>query len=326
MGTQATEKDYKIFDIMDKKYIYKAVISVNSDMSESSSANNFIINCDGPGITSRTKTVCQNFNKLIRSLCSSKSAMLMNKCLNDSDYDYLNFWVNYELNGKSFIDNSSIEGEFKANMKNEIPECVSNDKLKNALKIFIPEDLKKMKILDELYKSYHKMHELIFSTSTEEVHNFLEYSKQSVTTYNGAIKQYRNVNVYFDNALMTFKRTYEELPSKAFSKNRSYVSCIAKIPEDPNTTELTFYTIGDNRNKIILISLFGSVIAVVLILIYFYRFTSFGTLMRARSRKKKKKFHNQDDNMKNSQCINDPNIISYNNRKYNLAYHSARNS
>ncbi|SCO69113.1 VIR protein [Plasmodium vivax] len=321
MGTQATEKDYKNFDIMDKNYIYKAVISLNRSMlRESSSENNSIINCDSSGITGRTKTVCKKFNNLIRSLCSSKSVELKNKCLNNSDYEYLNFWVNCEFNGEGFFDNTFTE-DFHANMQNKIGECVSNDKLINALKLFKHEDLKKMKILDELYKSYHEMHEIIISAS-DEIAKCLKPSTKCVEDYKSAIRQFQGQNNYFDNALMTFKKIYEALAYEAFRKNISYLSHIAKIPEDPNESKLTFYTIGDNRNKIILISLFGSVIAVVLVLIYFYRFTHSGNLMRARSRKKKKKFNNQDDNMKNSLCINDPNIIRYNNRKYNLAYHS----
>ncbi|SCA59608.1 hypothetical protein PVT01_000022600 [Plasmodium vivax] len=242
--------------------------------------------------------------------------MESNKELNSSDYKYLNFWTNFELKREKIMDNETIDS-FKHNMENKYPECINIEKLKAALGYIDINEYKRINMLDDLYKNYYEMHEIIYSTTDVDIEECLKYSKNCITKYKEAIRYNSGRKHYFYDALMKFKRTYENLASKAFSKNRSFALYIAKITEDPNESELTFYTIGDNKNKIILISLFGSVIAV---------FTHFGTLIRARSRKKKKKFHNQDDNMKNSQCTNDPNIISYNNRKYNLAYHSARNS
>ncbi|CAI7722620.1 hypothetical protein, conserved [Plasmodium vivax] len=325
MSPAASQKDYEFFQNMDYVRIYKAVKSVSNEIRIESSFENSLINCTSVEITGNAETVCKKFNKLISSLCSSELEMASDKQLNSSDYKYLNFWANFELNGERIIDNSSIES-FGHNIQNKLQECINNDKLKKALGYINNEDYTRIIILDYLYKNYYEMHEIIYSTTDVDIEKCLEYSKNCITKYKDAIRNNSGRKHDFYDALMKFKRTYEELASKAFKKNPSYVSYIAKIPEDPNTTELTFYTIGDKRNKIILISLFGSVIAVVLVLIYFYRFTSFGTLMRARSRKKKKRFNNQDDSMNNSLCINNSNIIRHNNRKYNLAYHSARNS
>ncbi|SCA83408.1 VIR protein [Plasmodium vivax] len=324
MGLESTEDKYEFFKNVDHVRIYKALKSAKTIGHEGLSEEQYIIMCNSDGITRNAETVCKKLNNIFNLLCPSNLGVPRNKCLNDSDYKYLNFWTNFELNGENFIDNSSID-VFRRNIENKFQECINNEELKRALRDIEEEDLKKMKTLDKLYQSYYEMHEIIFSTTEERIGKCLDYSKDCFNEYRGAIST-DAVDKYFHSALTNFKKAYEELASKAFSKDTSYVSYIAKIPENPNETELTFYTIGDIRNKIILISLFGSVIAIIVVLIYFYRFTHFGTLIRARSRKKKKKFHNQDDNMKNSQCTNDPNIISYNNRKYNLAYHSARNS
>ncbi|CAG9485759.1 unnamed protein product [Plasmodium vivax] len=324
MGLESTQDKYEFFENVDHVRIYNALNSANTTGHEVLSDEQSLIKCNIQGINGNAKAVCEKLNKAFKLLCSSKSELASNKQLNSSDYKYLNFWANFELNGKKHVDNSSIE-EFGRNVESKFQECINHEELKRALRDIEEEDLKKMKTLDKLYQSYCEMNEIIFSTSEGRFEKCLHYSSECFNEYRGAIST-DAVDKYFHSALTNFKKAYEELASKAFSKDTSYVSYIAKIPENPNETELTFYTIGDIRNKIILISLFGSVIAVVLVLIYFYKFTSFGTLMRARSRKKKKKFHNQDDNMKNSLCINDPNIIRYNNRKYNLAYHSAQNS
>ncbi|VUZ99357.1 PIR protein [Plasmodium vivax] len=324
MGLESTQDKYEFFENVDHVRIYNALNSANTTGHEVLSDNQSLIKCNNQGINGNAKEVCEKLNKAFKLLCSSESEFTSNKQLNSSDYKYLNFWANFELNGEHFVDNSSIES-FRNLMNNEDYERFSKEKMKAVLEHIEEEDLKRMKILDNLYQRYYEMQEIIFSTSEERFEKCLRYSSECFNEYRNAFST-DEIGKYFNSALTNFKKAYEELVSKAFSKDTSYVSYIAKIPEDPNESELSFYTIGDRRNKIILISLFGSVIAVVLVLIYFYKFTHFGTLIRARSRKKKKKFHNQDDNMKNSQCTNDPNIISYNNRKYNLAYHSARNS
>ncbi|KMZ91098.1 hypothetical protein PVMG_04870 [Plasmodium vivax Mauritania I] len=255
---------------MDRSSIYKAVKLVSNDTQIESSFLNSFINCHINYSTSNAITVCKRLNKLFQLLCSSKPEMESNKELNSSDYKYLNFWTNFELKREKIMDNETIDS-FKHNMENKYPECINIEKLKAALGYIDINEYKRINMLDDLYKNYYEMHEIIYSTTDVDIEECLKYSKNCITKYKEAIRYNSGRKHYFYDALMKFKRTYENLASKAFSKNRSFALYIAKITEDPNESELTFYTIGDNKNKIILISLFGSVIAVVLVLIYFYR-------------------------------------------------------
>ncbi|CAG9485830.1 unnamed protein product [Plasmodium vivax] len=321
MSPSASQNDYEFFQNMDQKSIYKAVKSVSNETQIESTYVNSFINCDSNYITHNALTVCKKLNKLFKLLCSSKSEMATNNELNSSDYKYLNFWANFELNGEKFIDNSSIES-FRNLMNREVYECLSKENMKAVLVEIEEEDLKKMKILDNLYQSYNEMNELIFSNSSEEISICSGISTQSVTQYNDAITKYRNVKNNFYNALMMFENNYINLHAEAVGKNKLFEQYIEKIPIEYKISDLSFYSSEYETKKIILILLLCSAFAIISILIYFYKFTPFGARMCARKRNKKKKFLTRDDTNNTLQCFDAFNHVNMNNKMYNLAYNS----
>ncbi|GAB69724.1 hypothetical protein PCYB_004730, partial [Plasmodium cynomolgi strain B] len=147
--------------------------------------------------------------------------------------------------------------------------CIDNDELKTALG-HIEHDHKRMKILDRLYQSYCEMHEIIISTSEENIEKYLVYTTDCFNEYRGAISTVPINDKYFHSALTNFKKAYEELADRALIKNTSHEEYIEKMAEYSITSDMILYSMENDSNKIMLISIFSSVLAVVLILIYFY--------------------------------------------------------
>ncbi|VUZ99368.1 PIR protein [Plasmodium vivax] len=321
MSPAESQNGYEFFQNMDHSSIYKAVKSVSDETRIEPSFLKSFINCDSHEITGNSLTVCKKLNILFKLLCSSVLCVRSNKCLNNSDYKYLNFWANYELNGKNFIDNGSIE-YYKNHMNDEINGLHCKENMKAVLGEIEEEDLKKMKILDNLYQSYNEMNELIFSNSSEEISKCSGISTECVTQYNDAITEFGNTKDNFHNALMMFEHNYIKLHAKAVRKNKSFEKYIKKIPIEYKISELSFYSTEYETKKIIIISLLCSAFAIISILIYFYKFTPFGTRMCARKRNKKKKFPTRDDTNNTLQCFDAFNHANTNNKMYNLAYNS----
>ncbi|KMZ76978.1 hypothetical protein PVIIG_05876 [Plasmodium vivax India VII] len=253
---------------MDMNYLYKAVNSVNEGTNlEGDTENRSYINCTAfSGLENR---ICKRFNNLIKSLCLIKSTSGNKNLLTDNDYLYLNFWANSEVYKKGVADNATV-GDFSYNIKDECKECFDKDTLKNALKYIFNETFEKMKILDNLYKNYFEMEQIIFSNGNTENEKCSSYSKQCVEHYTAAISKYRDTKDHFYNALKNFENKHKNLHNQAFERNKSLAAYMEMIPKAYQISDLTSYTMNDENNKIILISLLGSASAIILILIYFY--------------------------------------------------------
>ncbi|SCA83416.1 hypothetical protein PVT01_000010900 [Plasmodium vivax] len=233
--------EYEFFENMDKNRMYKAVISVQNDTTfEELTEITSIIDCNKSGFNVAQKKTCKNFNKLISSLCSIKSSSSINRLLNDSDYYYLKLWFNLELIRNGAIGNDLLE-EFSFSMYQEIKECFSKETMKNMLNDIEGNLLKKLKLLDNLYKNYFEIY-YIFDSSSKEIRKCLEYSKECIKDYKTARLFCKNSNDNFYKALMKYKQTYKSLYDEATKTNRSNGEYIKKLPRDYEIDGLSFYT------------------------------------------------------------------------------------
>ncbi|CAI7722589.1 PIR protein [Plasmodium vivax] len=322
MAGEASMGEFEFFDKMDMNYLFKAVNSVNDGtIVERDTENSLYINCTTFKVVDRN--ICKRFNNLIKSLCLIKSTSENNKLLSSNDFLYLNFWANSEVYKKGVADNATVD-DLSYYVKAECEKCFDKDTLKKSLKYIDDETFEKMKILDTLYKNYFEMKEIIFSNDDTEIGKCSSYSEQCVKDYKAAISQYRKTEGHFYNALKNFENKHKKLHTQALGRNKSFATYIEKIPKAYQISDLTSYTVDDENNKIILISLLGSASAIILILIYFYMFTPYCARMPYMKGNKKKKIPNQDDIRNNSlQYWADSNNVGFNNKKYNLAYHTA---
>ncbi|SCA60153.1 hypothetical protein PVC01_000007000 [Plasmodium vivax] len=207
MAPGERSNEYEFFENMDKNSMYKAVISVNNETAlEVSAGNTAIIDCNSRVFNDAQKNTCTKFNKLINSLCSIKSSSGINSVLNDSDYNYLKLWTVLALESEGATNNASLE-EISTNINYEIDGCFNKDPLKSILVDIDGDQLKKMKLLDKLYKNYFEMH-YIFDSSSEEIRKCLEYSKECINDYKTARRYCKNSNDNFYKALMKFEQIY----------------------------------------------------------------------------------------------------------------------
>ncbi|CAI7722596.1 Plasmodium vivax Vir protein, putative [Plasmodium vivax] len=323
MAPGGRSDEYEFFENMDKYSMYKAVIAVRNETAlDESTVNKTITDCDSNNFSDAQKKTCKNFNKLTSLLCSIKSSSGSNGLLNNSDYYYLKLWFNLELIRQGAKGNGHLD-EFSFSTYKEIDGCFNEAPLKRNFEDIDGDLLKKMKLLDNLYKNYFEIYDVFNSTDKKEVQDCLQYSRKCIEDYKKARQLCSDSSDYFYKALMRFKKTYKKFYFDAIWKDSSNATYVLKIPGDYEIGNLEFYSMEDETFTFILISLFSSVFAVVVILIYIYMFTPIGSRMRARRTSKKKKFRDQDDNSKKSlQYSDDSYNLGSNSRKYNLSYHS----
>ncbi|SCA60125.1 VIR protein [Plasmodium vivax] len=315
--------EYEFFENMHIYHMYKTIITVNSETTfEESTTNTSIINCNSIQFSDAKKNTCIKFNKLINSLCSTKSSSGINSVLNYSEFNYLKLWFNLELIRQVAKGNGHLD-DISVNINNEIKGCFSKGPLINILDDIDDDLLKKMDLLDKLYKNYFEIYDIFNSIDKKQIQKCLQYSKECIKDYKNARQLCSDSSDYFYKALMRFKKTYKNLYADAIWKDSSNAAHVLKIPADYEIENLTFYSMEDETFTLILISLFSSVFAVFVILLYIYMFTPIGKRMRARRTNKEKKFLNQDDNNKKSlQFLADSYNLVSNSRMYNLTYHS----
>ncbi|VVA00118.1 PIR protein [Plasmodium vivax] len=323
MSPKEKSDDYEFFENMDINRMYKAVITVKNDSSlEATTANRTIIACNRNEFSNAQRKTCTKFNKLINSLCSIKSSFGINSILNDSDYNYLNLSVILSLESDGATGNGHLD-EFSFSTYQEIDGCFNEAPLKKNFEDIDSDLLKKMKLLDNLYKNYFEIYDIFNSTDEKPNHNCLQYSNACIKDYKNARQLCSDSSDYFYKALMRFKKTYKKFYADAIWKDSSNAEYVLKLPRDYEIENLAFYSMEDETFTLILISLFSSVFTVFVILIYIYMFTPIGSRMRAKRANKKKKFRNQDDNSKKSlQYSADFCNLGSNRRMYNLTYHS----
>ncbi|VUZ99323.1 PIR protein [Plasmodium vivax] len=315
--------EYEFFENMDKNSMYKAVITVqNGTALEASTADATIIDCHRRGFRGAEQKACVKFNKLISSLCSIQSSYGFNGLLNDNDYNYLKLWFILELKREGAIGNAYLD-DFSFKTYKKIDGCFDNDIFDRILGYIYDGAFQKMKLLDKLYLNFFEIYDIFNSTGKIQIQNCFQYSNKCIEDYKNARKLCLNRSDYFYKALMRFKKTYKNFYADAICKDSSNAEYVLKLPGDYEIENLKFYTLEDETYTLILISLFTSVFAVFLILIYIYMFTPIGSRLRARRTNKNKKFRNQDDkNIKLLQFSVDSYDLGSNSRKYNLSYHS----
>ncbi|CAI7720798.1 PIR protein [Plasmodium vivax] len=124
--------------------------------------------------------------------------------MNEKNGEYLNYWLNKELNNKG-ISNISAKWFYQKIMNNDSffdNEQHLEDKIHN-IKV---EDLEKMNILYEMYDIYNNI-----KTTYNDEENCKLYSDECVKKFNDAIEKYSDdKNDEFYKALKSFKEKYDQ--------------------------------------------------------------------------------------------------------------------
>ncbi|KMZ77064.1 hypothetical protein PVIIG_05245 [Plasmodium vivax India VII] len=130
--------------------------------------------------------------------------------LNTNDYEYLNYWLNVELeNNKDKF--SEIKKELIQHMKKDANSCFNKDTFKEKLHHIEKSDFEYMNILDNLYKNYAEI--IIMGTmgSNGQEGQCYKYSEKCYNNYESAIMKNPGKNTDFYKALQKFKEKYISL-------------------------------------------------------------------------------------------------------------------
>ncbi|KMZ95999.1 hypothetical protein PVNG_02848 [Plasmodium vivax North Korean] len=201
---------FEFFSKLEHEKVYKALKKTNADSTDSYCTDE----CPYIGFSNFTirkyDNLCEKLNKLISYLCFKEGRGVLFPMLNTNDYEYLNYWLNVELeNNKDKF--SEIKKELIQHMKNDANSCFNKDMFKEKLHHIEKSDFEYMNMLDNLYKDYAEISIMRHMGSSGQGRPCYMYSEKCYDNYELAIMKNRGMDTDFNKALQKFKETYASL-------------------------------------------------------------------------------------------------------------------
>ncbi|SCA59606.1 VIR protein [Plasmodium vivax] len=194
----------------------------------------------------------------------------MDKSLKDGVYEYMNFWLNHELNLNNKNASALIE-KYNETLKTVNEGAYKFQKLVGKLNYIDKTNLAGMKLLNELYTYYYEINDIPSKGASHENRLCSEKSQILANKYNIARNMCIDSNYGLYSALMEFKNNYEDVYEEVLNTGKCNSAHLIKLPSEYD---------------ILKISVNG-----------LHKFTPLGTCVFVKERKKKKKFDIRDDNM-----------------------------
>ncbi|SBT43927.1 PIR Superfamily Protein [Plasmodium ovale wallikeri] len=198
-----------IYSFFDNYKIYK---SYEREMEEKISGGKGNTTCDSFSTdvqisdTESAKNICVKFKFLHNFIISIKKPT-ENKSLNDTDFAFLNYWLNNKLRNTRVNHNFTVE-EFRNDMSDHEVEFIYNDFDRNIYHIK-DEDINNMNLLSELHTNYGEIFPN-YSTIMSGNVPCIEYLQKCINTYRKCIIKCPDARTSFCKALNHFKVEYEK--------------------------------------------------------------------------------------------------------------------
>ncbi|KMZ91108.1 hypothetical protein PVMG_04880 [Plasmodium vivax Mauritania I] len=205
---------------------------------------------------------CENF-KYLFSLKTNIHPDISN---DDDYYNYINFWLNYNICGQNSDYTISVN-EFYSTLQKHDSNFDSEKKLECKLYNISNDIFENMCILYNLYSNYSN----IFKNNSvvcAERNTCLGYSDNCYNEYRRGLIKCLNKNLKFCKALNDFKNMYI-MNNRNISSNIFNYSDLRVLPRDEDVLYEIYGGLNDWRNIIILtFSILGPMIGIFL---YFYK-------------------------------------------------------
>ncbi|VVA00124.1 PIR protein [Plasmodium vivax] len=282
MVVSQTSDKFDFFNNVEHEELYKALKQTNDVTTHSKCSG------DCPYIAYSNFTIrkydnlCKKLNKLFSYLCFKEGKLVILPNLKSSDYEYLNYWLNVELenNKKKF---SEIKEQLNNNMKNDENSCFNKDTFKEKLHHIEKSDFEYMNILDNLYKNYAEI--IIMGTmgSNGQEGQCYKYSEKCYNNYESAIMKNPGKNTDFYKALQKFKEKYISLYDYDMLVGICDTKELKKLRSDEEILETLSKMIAEqNRKKSMVTNTLVPTIGLTSSFIFLYMFTPFGTWIRSK--------------------------------------------
>ncbi|CAG9485798.1 unnamed protein product [Plasmodium vivax] len=267
------------------------------------------------------KSVCRKIQSYIKIICSSKSTSKYVTNLGKYEYDYLNYLLNVELRKQKINSTDSLQTFLKI-MNNSKIECADYNKLKEYSLYFYDKPFRHMDMLNKLYKNYYELYNTANHVTTESTVSCKKYYDECYNTFELGVKECKVWNKTFKGALEKFKELYESLENSPVLKDMCNASDIKKLRpinvilgKSPNILDY-----GEDKKDISKTILMPT-IGLSMSLLFLYKYTPFGNMLRSKIKGKKKGMNSLNE--KSYLSLIDTPSSSINNNKehsYNMSY------
>ncbi|SBS94652.1 PIR protein [Plasmodium ovale] len=271
---------------------------------------------------SKAEEICKDFFRMYKFLNEVYRNRETNSTLTNEDFDFLNYWLNVKLKGKS--SNASIcVGEFEKTIESQGGDFKSSKtKLGKHLHVIDPDNLSKMELLCELYDTKQKIINIIFDKdiALDEKKLCQEHLKKCYDNYIKGMKNCLNSYDDFYKALKVFESGYkyltDEVPHKSeYCKINEHI----RLPEyDP--------VLEKEQRKIMAFKIMSAPLMLPFVIPLLYKYTPFGPFLRTKINLVKERWLNPDENgseLLSMSTDTEDNISE--NEEYNIGYYSATN-
>ncbi|CAG9485748.1 unnamed protein product [Plasmodium vivax] len=259
---------------------------------------------------------CEKF-KYLFSLKKNNNPLISS---DDDYYNYINFWLNYNISGKNSDYTVSVK-EFYNTLQKLDYNFDNEKKLECKLYNINNDDFENMCILNNLYSNYNNIFKDKKVVCAERA-SCLQYSKACYREYRRGLIKCLNKNIDCYKALNDFKNMYKTENRDVSSKAFKY-SDLIDLPRDEDVYYEIYGGLNDWKNVVILIfSILGPLIGIFL---YLYKFTTFGQKLGAKSKRQKRVKNNIHAGMQ--ECVHKyDNSNEISKMRYSFPYNSVNYS
>ncbi|SBT59258.1 PIR Superfamily Protein [Plasmodium ovale wallikeri] len=286
---------------------------------------------------SELSIMCNKFVYLVDALYKRNTGSSFNS---DYDFDYLNYWLNTKIND---IDcEISCKKSFFQNLRAGTKGIRNWGNLGSEIYNIEENELNDINTLYNLHKNFSKLNKEIKESNPKE-DEFMTYAKNCVKGYQELKDKCTGNEPKFCENLTNFKQKYEEinlckynfskwrkekLPSLTKDSDESLPDCETTVKEVDRETEQGYRgspePVESHSNMNVHSITIGVVTTLVISFIYFifYKFTSFGSLIRSRIVKEGKKPGNLDVDMDHFSHTSEYGHFNSESKTYGIAYNS----
>ncbi|SBT72702.1 PIR protein [Plasmodium ovale] len=330
------QKQYEFLNYLEEYEKYENLAEQNGN-NNIYNVNYSFVESEYHEYTSQITKMCIKFVYLIEKLLDRSIRPTSN---DDYDMDYLNYWLNKEINR---IDSNNIcKKIFFQNLRSKNNKNANFRKLSSKIYDIKEDELKDMNTLYTLYKKYNEINKTINNgNSNKKV--IIEYANECVNKYTEVKGKCSGHSTHFCKALNDFKEKYEKinlcnyniadwgkksLPSLEGDQDALLEVCETTTNRLDDRSEQRFNQIpekakedSDGGLKSITIGVVAT-LGISFIFLILYKFTSIEQLLRSRMNKNESVWQNIDEEMHEFTHTSEHEHIKAGNTSYNIAYDS----
>ncbi|SBT84992.1 PIR protein [Plasmodium ovale] len=265
--------------------------------------------------------ICKKILYMYKFLDNAQRLWKQTSTITNADLDFLNYWFNVKLKGKSSSASLCIN-KFIEVIKSLGKDFMSKEKnLENHLNVIDRDNLENMELLYDLYHTKQKIFDIMFDEDTTDDEKKLcpGHLEKCHEKYIEVMYNCRNGYDDFCNEIKIFERGYNYLIENETDKSGNCKS-------SEYFQLLDYDSLVEKQRRIMTIKILSSPLILSFVIPLLYKYTPLGPLLRTKINVVKNRWMNPDKNREEL-------LLSYtglednisDNEDYNIGYYSGTN-